>query len=590
MINFGIDFGTSNTCISYILNGTPHIVINERGSYTTPSCLFFYENSDNILYGETALECKDKGTLITNIKRLFGLLYDDYIKDKNLEQFFKNINIERDPTSNYCSILITHNHRIKRFTINKLIEYYLKWLLTYASSSIENSSRDIVITVPVHFNLYQRESFKNCFTNIGYNVLRILNEPTAATLAYIQNNNTYNSSLEKTSLENILVLDCGGGTTDCTILEADYDNLFFEVLETWGDPFLGGSDLTNKLVSFIISNLLKNKCTFSIKQTEYIRKQSEICKHNLSFKDNYNFIIYQNDQIYTKNISRISFQNINTSWFKRLETIIKNISYKIDKIILVGGTTRIPFIQDILINHFGKDIPIYNKIDPDHTVSIGASVQANMLSEIKSENNITFLDTISMSLGIETIGSIMTPIISKNTIIPCNRTETFVATQDNININIYQGEKRFVTDNLFLGSVKINNIKKDIIQISFDINSDGILKIKVKNNSNGSLEIISINDYKKCIDTLYTYEDDFNKLSDIEISNLILAKIELNNSLELLQSVSLENNTSILTNTDYIKLLKDTKNVIENYKKYTSEYLKNYKQYFEEEWHKLHFT
>jgi len=195
-----------------------------------------------------------------------------------------------------------------------------------------------------------------------------------------------------------------------------------------------------------------------------------------------------------------------------------------------------------------------------------------------------------MSLGIETIGGVMTPIISKNTIIPCNRTETFVATKDNINIDIYQGEKRFVTNNFFLGSIKINNIQKDIIQISFDINSDGILNIKVKNNSNNTSETISINNYKKNLDNSYTYDDDFKKLSDIEISNLILAKIELNNTLELLQTISLEKNKSIFENTNYTNLLKDTKNIILNYKNYTSEYLKNYKQYFEEQWHKLHFT
>lgn len=584
MIILGLDFGTSNTCISYFLNNKNHIVINEYGEYTTPSCIFFSKDDDEILYGKTAMECKRSGCLISNIKRLLGLTYSDYIQNTNVQHFFKHLNIERDNVSEYCSILLIHNNVPKKISVSKIIEIYLKWLLESAKSSIDNLSNDIIITVPVHFNIHQREIMKQCLGNIGYNVLRIINEPTSATLSYIYSSKSNN-------IENILVLDCGGGTTDCTILEADYDNLFFEVLETRGDPFLGGDDITNNLVTYIIKHT--QNYNFSLKNIENIRNKCQVCKYNLSFKNNDKIIIDHDDNIKVFNISKTTFENINKSWFKSLENIIKQVScnYKIDRIILVGGTTRIPYIKNILHNIFGLNIIIDNSLNPDHTVSIGAGIQGFMLTRENDENDITFVDTISMSLGIETIGGIMSPIISKNTIIPSSKTETFIATDDDcININIYQGEKRFVKDNLFLNSIKINTKKNDIVKITFDITSDGTLHIITRNETNKQNNEISLHNYKKKIQDEYVYEDHCDKLSDLDLSNLIMAKIELNNTFKLLQKISEENNKTITNNPEYNKLLNDTNYVLENYKIYTVDYLKTYKKTFEETWHKLHFT
>lgn len=582
MITLGLDFGTSNTCISYMNNNIINIITNQLGNYTTPSCLYFDKTTDEILYGETALEKTKGGTIVTNFKRLFGITYTHYSQNKDLQNCFKHLHISKDNDSDYCCITVLYNNKLHHFTITKLVEMFLSHLLNHTNIL----SNNIVITVPVEFNINQRQMIKTCLQHIGYNTLRILNEPTAATLAYI-----YHNTSQQQQNENVLVIDSGGGTTDCTLLDADYENCFFEVIKTNGDKNLGGNDITNNLTTYIMSKITGG---ISVKNLQKIYKIAEKTKHNLSFKTN--------DKIFLENIdnkdmiveiNRRLFETINNEWFNKFKLLIQEISdgLHVDKIIFVGGTTRIPKIKEILLDHFDDNIIICNRLNPDHTVSMGAAVQASLFNRTSDTVDITFLDTISMSLGVETIGGIMTPIISKNSIIPTSKTEHFLATPDEntLDIHVYQGERRFVKDNLFIGTLKIPCREKNTkFQITFDITSDSILVVTVRNPTTTKEISMCFENYKTTLDTKYTYEDDFDKLNDIEQSNLITAKIELTNSFELLRRIG---NEHLLQNkSEYDQLLSETLYIIENYKMYDAKYINDQKKVFEKKWHEINFT
>jgi len=600
MINLSLDFGTSNTCISYMNNKIINIITNQLGNYTTPSCLYFDETTDEILYGETALEKTKGGTVVTNFKRLFGITYTNYSQNKDLQNCFKHLHISKDISSDFCCITMLYNNKLHHFTISKLVEMFLSHILNYANISNEVLSKDIVITVPVEFDINQRQMIKTCLQNIGYNTLRILNEPTAATLAYIYHN-SYNNFNTPPKNEIILVIDSGGGTTDCTLLDADYENYFFEVIKTNGDKNLGGNDITNNLTTYITSKITRDNDTsskitnvISVKNLQKIYKISEKTKHNLSFKtDDKVFLENIDNKDMIVEINRRLFETINNEWFNKFKLLIQDISdgVCVDKIIFVGGTTRIPKIKQVLLDHFDNNIVICNRLNPDHTVSIGAAVQASLLNQASNDTvDITFLDTISMSLGVETIGGIMCPIISKNSIIPASKTEHFLANSDDhtLDINVYQGEKRFVKDNLFIGTLKIPCEQENTkFQITFDITSDSILVVTVRNPTTQKEISVCFENYKTTLDTSYTYEDDFDKLDDIEQSNLITAKIELTNSFELLRRIG---NEHLLQNeSEYQKLLNDTLYIIENYKMYDANYIHNRKNLFEKTWHELNF-
>lgn len=606
----GVDFGTSNSCISIFRGQDYKIIQNEYGKYTTPSCIYFDRTSEDILYGDVALQQSDvlkNGTFISNIKRLFGITYHEFSNDSNLKSFFKTLHVERCRESNYCCIVLQHNNIIKRLTPHYIAEIYLKWLLNIATSTINDASNDVVITVPVKFTNNQRLLLKQILKNIGYNPIRILNEPTAATIAYtIGTLGTLSKNRDDDVTENVLVVDCGGGTTDFTLLEADYLNMYFEVIDTSGDPFLGGEDITDTLTTYILSKI---KCDITSKITKRVKTASEICKQNLTYKSSDN-IILENvcDKDYIINVSRNILEQINVSWFARFTNSLIEISKDriIDKVILVGGTTLIPKITSIIENHLSNKIYFTNntntKMDPDYMVSIGAAYQGYLLNNNVSEKiDMTFIDTISMSLGIKTIGDIMTPIISKNTMIPCSHTETFVTTDSDttVDIEVYQGERRFVKDNLKLGTFHIKRSKSDqeTIQITFDITSDGILIVTARNmDDNTEMSTTFDNLTKSDIDiSNYIYSDDTEKVNDMELSNLILAKIELSNTVNTRRSITESNvkGQSLLNDpnkyNEYINLVKNAENTIDNYSSYTAEFLTEYKKQFEKRWNEINF-
>ena len=588
----GIDFGTTNTCVSYYNGDEYRVLPNNLGNYTTPSCIYFDPTSPEILYGEPALEKRENK--IHNIKRLFGITWTTFQNDTRLQNFFKHLHIEKSSRSEYCSIVLQYNHTLYYFEPQEITKMYLNHLITYYKSIVD-CSNDVVITVPVEFNITQRTLLKQVFTNLNINVLRILNEPTAATLAYIN---------EKSNKEcqNILVVDCGGGTTDFTILETDYD--YFEVIRTDGDAFLGGEDLTNNLVTWSLSKIKCND-TISTKQLQRIKESCENCKKRLSWTNVSDLPLEINGRDYNINVSKNMFETVNKNWFDKFKATVDELcnDKHIDTVILVGGTTRTPKIKEI-VNQTLQNVMINDKLDPDHTISIGAAVQGYLLKDVINNVDITFVDTIAMSLGIKTVGDLMTPIVSKNTILPCSRTETFFTTDDDptIDIDVYQGERRFVQDNLKIGTFSIQKSKKDqeTIQITFDITSDGILIVTARNMSSETEMSVTFTNYTKTTHENYIYTDEVEKIQDMERSNLILAKIELNNTLRLLTSINDINKDTDKSNTDntitetetteYDILVKQIKKVIDDYEEYTPQELNNWKQKLQASWNELHFS
>lgn len=602
----GIDFGTTNSCISYYKNDQTHIIPNSYGNYITPSCLYFDLDSPNILYGDAAHNLLNSrfnhlylSNIISNFKRLIGITYQYYI-NSHLKNFFqnKNINVVQDPHSVFCSIEFIYNGKLSSFTIIEITSIYLKFIKKEAEDYLGLPIQDIVITVPVYFSDIQRQHLQQACQLSQLSTLRIINEPTSAALAYSFNQYNY----QKLKDEHILVIDCGGGTTDLSLLHMDYSEMLFEVVNVHGDNFTGGEDLTNSIVNYVIEKFQIQHPTS--KQLDIIKSQCEIAKCELSFKDNVN-MIFENlihDKDITLNYSRTQFYNHNTTFFSNIKKhIIHTIDeYTLNKIIFVGGTTRIPKFKQLCKEIFGPDISICDSLNPLHTVSIGASIQCALLNDQVQDNTLNetlLLDIVPISLGIETEYGIMTHIVSKNTPLPITKTQMFTNTEDFINhiqIDIYQGERKFVKDNILLSSFILENLDKSLkrgemeIKVTFDINKDGIITVTAKEKNNKSIIVHEIN-HVQFIPNIY--DDDILKIQDTQNVNLLLAKMDLYHSYHnLLNIFHIKGNIK-----DHDKLYKLDKlfskvfNIITNYQDFSLEELKNNKTDFENNWHQIMF-
>lgn len=462
----GIDFGTSNSCCSYFDGKISKVITNEYGNEIYPTCIVFNKYSDEILYSNSAydlMSSKDV-TVIKNIKGLIG--------------------------SDETDIEIMYNNMLKIFTINEIVVLYLNYLKNISRNFTNEVVKDVVITVPAYFSNIERNRIKTCCELANLNVIRIINEPTSAILAYCWQ--FLNGCLET---RNILVLDCGGGTTDYSIINSDFGENLFEVVNIYGDNKLGGNDLTDNLYDYVLNEIY-------LKYNDYPKelKRSKIwnvcdnLKRRLSFNEKDLMIIENvvNEQDFSIVISRSKFYYINKKIFDKIkEDIIKvteNRSILIDEIILVGGTTRLPLFIDICKEIFGEKININSKINPDTIVSIGAGIQGFLLndSEKLEQQDVVLMDITPMSLGVKTYDEKMSIVISKNTPIPVSKTQIFTNSDsiDTLIIDIYQGDNQYVKDNIFLRSLKFNCNKiergKMRIAVTFTISVDGILSVSAK--------------------------------------------------------------------------------------------------------------
>ena len=580
----GIDFGTTNSCVSFFDGYHSKVIPNDIGEYTTPTIIAFSKDTNEILYGKMALGVKENFTIIDNVKRLVGS-----------DKLYK----------------VVYNNEAVTFTVQHIIGLYITYLMNISQTFFHEKINDVVITVPAYFTNIQRNIIKSSCESINLNVLRIINEPTSAILAYYEYVNVnvdvdVDVDVGVDVNEKLLVIDCGGGTTDFSLVDADYEEMLFEVIDTYGDNFLGGEDITNNIVDYVKNKIKKvhPDVNFSNKQERHIKYQCEAAKKVASYNDT--IVIYL-ENIASKDwsikLTQFEFLDINTGFFQKIKVYIQSLKditdvNSPDKIIFVGGTTRIPYFKTICYEIFGHNIIIEDKINPDHIVSIGAAIQGALLTDNvmnKVQNETVLLDITPMTLGIKTVGDIMTPIISRGSIIPTSKTQIFTNSEDNVSsieIVVYQGDKRFIQDNSFLGSFTITDLDSSLlrgqmsIHVTFTINSNSILSVSAE--TNGINKTIIVENYTKdCNDPNYenTYTDEYDKIQDFELSNKILAKNDLQYTLQFL----FRKERIGTKNKELDELYNKINNVLNN-ENVTLQELLDSKKYLYETWSIIQFT
>ena len=564
----GVDLGTTNSVVSIIENGQPKVLTNAEGAYTTPSVVGFGKKGE-ILVGQVAKRqaVSNPTNTVFSSKRFIGRLFDEVKTEIDNYSF----QIVQKSNSKNCAFLL-NNEEVSPEKIASLI---LSKLKKDAEAYLGHQVTEAVITVPAYFNDSQRQATKDAGKVAGLNVKRIINEPTAAALAY---------GMDKKDNIQVAVYDFGGGTFDISIL--DINNQLVEVKSTNGNTKLGGDDFDEVILNWLADEFKKTEGIDLRKDKmalQRLREAAEKAKVELSSTQeasiNLPFITASSTGAKHLDVSltRSKFEQLTEHLIQKTlepcKTVLKDASLSItdiDEIIMVGGSTRIPAVQKAIKKFFDKELNL--SVNPDQVVANGAAVQAGVLSnEIK---DVLLLDVTPLSLGIETLGGVMTSLISKNTTIPARKSEIFSTAEDNqttVSIHVLQGERSIAKDNKTLGRFDLSDIPPaprgiPKIEVSFDIDSNGIIHVSAKNEATGKSQKIRIDkpslseeEINEMVKSAQVYEE-----QDRQRKELINLKNQLDTSIYQAEKMVKENSS---------KISEELKESIEAKLKSTKEYL-----------------
>lgn len=492
----GIDLGTTNSCVSVMEGGDAKVIPNKEGSRTTPSVVAFTKDGERLV-GQLAKRqavTNPKNT-VYSIKRFMGRRHNEVGSEEKM--------IPYQITGGANDLVKVGIEGGKEYTPPEISAIILQYLKSCAEDYLGEKVEDAVITVPAYFNDAQRQATKDAGRIAGLNVKRIVNEPTAASLAY---------GLEKKTNEKIVVFDLGGGTFDVSIL--DVGDGVFEVLSTNGDTHLGGDDFDEAIIRWIIAEFKKENGIDLAKDAMAMQRLKEAaekakCELSAAITTSINIPYVTADATGPKhlslNLSRAKFEELCDALFERCigpcESAMRDANVKpaaIDEVVLVGGSTRIPHVQEIVKKIFNKEP--HKGVNPDEVVAIGAAIQGGILGG--DVRDVLLLDVTPLTLGIETLGGVMTPLIERNTTIPTEKSETFSTAADSqpaVDIHVLQGERKMAKDNRTLGKFQLDGIPPaprgvPQIEVTFKIDANGILSVSARDKATNKEQTITIKD------------------------------------------------------------------------------------------------